>query len=165
MRLQTGLRCKIVKTKEFPAKSSRIRSYETFWPLMATFAWSPRSPNARDQGHPVKRSPRTMFEGRLLESLCTKWGNNLQRACRPGGWRLRAIGIVVSQVPKCEGSGVPAVEFIISHPFRKKRGMDGHGTVFPREDAEWMGAQTGFPQKRRFPTGRRICNSVGGLLF
>jgi hypothetical protein len=27
LRLQTGLRCKIVKTKEFPAKSSRIRSY------------------------------------------------------------------------------------------------------------------------------------------
>jgi hypothetical protein len=30
MRLQTVLRCKIVKTKEFPAKSSRIRSYGTF---------------------------------------------------------------------------------------------------------------------------------------
>jgi len=27
MRLQGGLRCKIVKTKKFPAKSSRIRSY------------------------------------------------------------------------------------------------------------------------------------------
>jgi hypothetical protein len=35
MRLQTGLRCKIVKTKEFPAKSSRIRSYEPFRPLPA----------------------------------------------------------------------------------------------------------------------------------
>jgi hypothetical protein len=35
MRLQGGLRCKIVKTKEFPAKSSRIRSYGTFWPLLA----------------------------------------------------------------------------------------------------------------------------------
>jgi hypothetical protein len=30
LRLQTGLRCKIIKTKEFPAKSSRIRSYGTF---------------------------------------------------------------------------------------------------------------------------------------
>jgi hypothetical protein len=30
LRLQTGLRCKIVKTKEFPAKSSRIRSYVDF---------------------------------------------------------------------------------------------------------------------------------------
>jgi len=36
--LQTGLRCKIVKTKEFPAKSSRIRSYGQFclfWQLSA----------------------------------------------------------------------------------------------------------------------------------
>jgi hypothetical protein len=35
MRLQTGLRCKIVITKEFPAKSSRIRSYGAFRPLQA----------------------------------------------------------------------------------------------------------------------------------
>jgi hypothetical protein len=35
LRLQTGLRCKIVKTKEFPAKSSRIRSYGPFRPLLA----------------------------------------------------------------------------------------------------------------------------------
>jgi hypothetical protein len=35
LRLQTGLRCKIVKTKEFPAKSSRIRSYGPFRPLAA----------------------------------------------------------------------------------------------------------------------------------
>jgi hypothetical protein len=33
--LREGLRCKIVKTKEFPAKSSRIRSYVLFWLLMA----------------------------------------------------------------------------------------------------------------------------------
>src|SRR5271157_1710863 len=52
LRLQTGLRCKIVKTKEFPAKSSRIRSYGPFRPLVATFAWSPWSPNARDH-HPT----------------------------------------------------------------------------------------------------------------
>jgi hypothetical protein len=36
-RLQAGLRCKIVKTKEFPAKSSRIRSYGTFRPLLAAY--------------------------------------------------------------------------------------------------------------------------------
>jgi hypothetical protein len=30
LRLQTGLRCKIFKTKEFPAKSSWIRSYGLF---------------------------------------------------------------------------------------------------------------------------------------
>jgi hypothetical protein len=35
LKLQTGLRCKIVKTKEFPAKSSRIRSYGPFRPLLA----------------------------------------------------------------------------------------------------------------------------------
>jgi hypothetical protein len=34
MSLQAGLRCKIVKTKKFPTKSSRIRSYGTFWPLL-----------------------------------------------------------------------------------------------------------------------------------
>jgi hypothetical protein len=33
--LQAGLRCKIVKTKEFPAKSSRTRSYGPFRPLPA----------------------------------------------------------------------------------------------------------------------------------
>jgi hypothetical protein len=64
MRLQTGLRCKIVKTKEFPAKSSRIRSYGTFWSLLAVFGWQ------------MARRGRagTMFEGRLLESLCDKRG-------------------------------------------------------------------------------------------
>ena len=35
LRLQGGVRCKIVKTKEFPAKSSRIRSYGPFRPLPA----------------------------------------------------------------------------------------------------------------------------------
>src|SRR5271157_4560407 len=35
LRLQTGLRCKIVKTKEFPAKSPRIRSYVKFRPHLA----------------------------------------------------------------------------------------------------------------------------------
>jgi hypothetical protein len=30
LRLQAGLRCKIVKTKEFPAKLPRIRSYVKF---------------------------------------------------------------------------------------------------------------------------------------
>ena len=67
MRLQGGLRCKIFITKEFPAKSSRIRSYGAFRPLLATFAWSPWSQNAwnhhpmdedlsmgtPDQGHPL----------------------------------------------------------------------------------------------------------------
>jgi hypothetical protein len=37
LRLQTGVRCKIVITKELPAKSSRIRSYGPFWPLPAAF--------------------------------------------------------------------------------------------------------------------------------
>jgi hypothetical protein len=35
MSLEAGLRCKIVKTMEFPAKSSRIRSYVEFRPLLA----------------------------------------------------------------------------------------------------------------------------------
>jgi hypothetical protein len=33
--LQTGLRCKIFIKKEFPAKSSRIRSYGPFQPVQA----------------------------------------------------------------------------------------------------------------------------------
>jgi len=39
LRLQAGVRCKIVKTKEFPAKSSRIRSYGPFWPLLTASGW------------------------------------------------------------------------------------------------------------------------------
>jgi hypothetical protein len=35
MSLRAGSRRKIVKTKEFPAKSSRIRSYAAFRPLLA----------------------------------------------------------------------------------------------------------------------------------
>jgi hypothetical protein len=35
LRLQVGLRRKILITKKFPAKSSRIRSYVTFRPLLA----------------------------------------------------------------------------------------------------------------------------------
>jgi len=37
--LQAWLRCKIVKTKELPAESSRIRSYGTFRPLLAAPGW------------------------------------------------------------------------------------------------------------------------------
>jgi hypothetical protein len=33
--LQVGLRCKILKTMKFHAKSSRIRSYGEFHPLLA----------------------------------------------------------------------------------------------------------------------------------
>jgi hypothetical protein len=36
--LQVGMRCKIVKTKELFAKSSRIRSYAMIRPFPATFA-------------------------------------------------------------------------------------------------------------------------------
>jgi len=39
LRLQTGLRCKIVKTMKFPAKSSRIWSYGLFQPLLAASGW------------------------------------------------------------------------------------------------------------------------------
>jgi hypothetical protein len=35
LKLQTGLLCKILITKKFHAKSSRIRSYGAFWPLLA----------------------------------------------------------------------------------------------------------------------------------
>jgi hypothetical protein len=37
--LQTGLRCKILKTMKFPAKYSWQRSYGAFWPLLATTGW------------------------------------------------------------------------------------------------------------------------------
>jgi hypothetical protein len=52
--LRVGLRCKIVKTKKLPAKSSRIRSYETFLLVLAASGWK--------------------AAGRLLESLCDKVG-------------------------------------------------------------------------------------------
>jgi hypothetical protein len=37
MSLEAGLRCKIVKTMEFPAKSSRIRSYAMIRPQLMAF--------------------------------------------------------------------------------------------------------------------------------
>jgi hypothetical protein len=37
--LQAGVRCKIVKTMKFPAKSSRERSYACFQPLAAASGW------------------------------------------------------------------------------------------------------------------------------
>jgi hypothetical protein len=57
--LQAGLRCKVVKTKEFPAKSSRIRSYGPFSPLSAVSDWK------------TARSGRagTTFAGRLLRII------------------------------------------------------------------------------------------------
>jgi hypothetical protein len=55
LRLQTGLRCKIVKTKEFLAKSSRIRSYGPFRPLLAEW-W-------REEGVPGH------FEGKHLSII------------------------------------------------------------------------------------------------
>src|ERR1039458_3558151 len=61
--LQTGLRCKIVKTKKFPAKSSRIRSYVTFRPLLAASGWKPR-----DEGAPGR------LEGKLLRIIVRRRG-------------------------------------------------------------------------------------------
>jgi hypothetical protein len=60
MRLQTGLRCKIVKTKEFPAKSSRIRSYGPFWLLPAG--------RRRERGVPGQ------LEGKLLRMIVHEMG-------------------------------------------------------------------------------------------
>jgi hypothetical protein len=60
LRLQAGLRCKIFKTKEFPAKSSRIRSYGPFRPLPADWR--------REEGVPGR------FEGRLLRIIVHEVG-------------------------------------------------------------------------------------------
>jgi hypothetical protein len=60
LRLQTGLRCKIVITKEFPAKSSRIRSYGPFRPLPAEWR--------REEGVPGR------LEGRLLRIIVHEVG-------------------------------------------------------------------------------------------
>ena len=93
LRLQAGLRCKIVKTKEFPAKSSRIRSYGTFWPLLARLKGG------------AKRTYRDDDWRKTSEDHCaTKWGNNLQGTGRPGQTALARHEFVVSQVPtKREG--------------------------------------------------------------
>jgi hypothetical protein len=48
--LQEELRCKIVKTKEFPAKSSRIRSYGTFWPVIGRFRLKSGAKRTRQDG-------------------------------------------------------------------------------------------------------------------
>jgi len=51
-------------------------------------SWYPRSPNARDRGHPPPAGGTRHL----------RWGRR----------RLRALGFVVSPVPKCEGPGAPA---------------------------------------------------------
>ena len=90
LRLQTGLRCKIVKTKEFPAKSSRIRSYGQFRPLPAVFGWQ----MAR------KRHPGRCLKEDFWDHCATKKGINLQGTGRPGRRRLHAMRFVDSPVPK-----------------------------------------------------------------
>jgi hypothetical protein len=60
LRLQAGVRCKIVKTKEFPAKSSRIRSYGPFRPLPAE--------KMREEDVPGR------LEGRLLRIIVHEVG-------------------------------------------------------------------------------------------
>ena len=57
------------------------------------------------------------------------------------------MGYVVTPVPKCEGPGAP--------------GSFGAGVV----ERLVSNRSGGFPQKRGFPTGGRICNCAGGLLF
>ena len=80
--LQDGLRCKIFKTKEFPAKSSRIRSYETFQPLPAE--------KRRKKDLPGR------FAGMLLrmivrregEIICKDWPSRQTRFAPEGSWCL-----------------------------------------------------------------------------
>src|SRR5208283_4800057 len=76
--LQAGLRCKIVKTKEFPAKSSRERSYGTFFRLLAAIGWMAA----------LKGRSGTIRRKASEDHCATKWGNNLQGlAVQAGGLR------------------------------------------------------------------------------
>lgn len=68
------MRCKIFKKKEFPAKSSSIRSYGPFRRLTA--------------GSGAKRTYRTMFVERLLGSVCDKRGKLYARTGHPDRQRL-----------------------------------------------------------------------------
>jgi len=74
MRLQKWLRCKIVKTMKFPAKSSRIRSYKQFLAFVGSF---------RLKGGDVLE--------RLLESLCDEGWKSSANTCGATG-ALRAWG-------------------------------------------------------------------------
>ena len=91
--LQTGLRCKIVKTKKFPAKSSRIRSYVTFRPLLAASGWK-----RRDEGAPGR------LEGKLLRIIVRRRGEII---CK---------GLAV-QAMTCGAAGASRMGFVVSHPF------------------------------------------------
>jgi len=70
----------------------------------------PRSPNARDRGHPPPAVGQTALA--RLGVRCIPGpqmrGTGGTRHLRWGRRRLRALGFVVSPVPKCEGPGAPA---------------------------------------------------------
>jgi hypothetical protein len=72
--LQAWLRCKIVKTKKFPAKSSSKRSYAQFWPLTAAFGWN--------AAH------------RLLRSLCDRVRKLFANTCIAAGAPSKQLPIL-----------------------------------------------------------------------
>jgi hypothetical protein len=75
------VRCKIFITKEFPAKSSRIRSYVTFRPLLAAFGLISPVPKGEGPGAPsAKRRAWTMFEGKHLRIIVPRRGVYI---CKP----------------------------------------------------------------------------------
>ena len=104
LRLQTGLRCKILITKKFPAKYSWIRSYGPFRPLLAEWR--------REEGVPGR------FAGKTSEDHCAPGGGNyLQglaaQACalraweswNPGSRRDLPTGRSTSPDPQKRGTG------------------------------------------------------------
>jgi hypothetical protein len=68
MRLQGGLRCKILKTMKFPAKYSWIRSYVVFLASTGSF---------RLMGG-AKRACQDNLRDSFWGHCATKWGINLQ---------------------------------------------------------------------------------------
>src|ERR1035437_9217623 len=91
MSLQAGLRCKIGKTKEFPAKSSRIRSYGPFRPLSA---------ERRREEVGTERCLKEDF----WDHCATKWGNYLQGlAARADGASRHGIRGIPG--PQLRGTG------------------------------------------------------------
>ena len=143
--LQTGLRCKIVKTKKFPAKSSRIRSYGTFWRLLTAFGMQG---DARgDTGTIGGKAPKDDC-ARNEELICTTCGAGLAVQAEA----LRGT---------CGAAGaLRAMEFVVSHPSQSTRRI-GHPALVVRasDGLRFRHYPAGFasPCHARQETAGRVC--------
>ena len=78
--LRAWLRCKILRTKKFPAKSFRIRSYATLQPLQA---------EKRREEHVQDNDLMKDFLG----LLCDEWGKSSARTVISGQWSVWPVEV------------------------------------------------------------------------